>query len=37
MKSGKSYQLMKNKGKFVPHKGASQTAEFEVVKEHKTK
>ena len=37
MKSGKSYKLMKNTGKFVPHKGASQTAEFEVIKTHKTK
>jgi hypothetical protein len=26
---------MKNKGKFVPHKGASQTADFEVIKTHK--
>tara|TARA_R100001443_G_C3293381_1_gene163415 strand:- start:223 stop:375 length:153 start_codon:yes stop_codon:yes gene_type:complete len=37
MKSGKSFKLMKNKGKFVPHKGASETAEFEVVKTHRTK
>tara|TARA_X000001388_G_scaffold74081_1_gene66556 strand:- start:178 stop:318 length:141 start_codon:yes stop_codon:yes gene_type:complete len=35
MKVGKSYKLMKNKGKFVPHKGASQTADFEVIKNHK--
>ena len=35
MKVGKSYKLMKNKGKFVSHKGASQTADFEVIKTHK--
>lgn len=35
MKSGKSYKLMKNQGKFVAHKGASQTAEFDVVTKHK--
>ena len=35
MKVGKSYKLMKNRGKFVPHKGASQTADFEVIKTHK--
>ncbi len=37
MKSGRTFKLMKNKGKFVPHVGASETAEFEVVKTHKTK
>jgi|TARA_B100000035_G_scaffold300044_1_gene295275 hypothetical protein len=34
MKSGKTYKLMKHKGKFKPHKGASLTAEFEVQKTH---
>ena len=34
MKSGKSYKLMKNEGKFKSHKGASLTAEFEVQKTH---
>ena len=28
-------RLMKNNGKFVPHKGASTSAEFEVIKKHK--
>jgi|TARA_R110000824_G_scaffold230173_1_gene417806 hypothetical protein len=28
-------KLMKNTGKFKPHKGASLTANFEVQKEHK--
>jgi len=35
MKVGKGYRLMKNKGKFVPHKGASTSAEFEVITKHK--
>jgi hypothetical protein len=35
MKVGKSYKLMKNNGKFVPHKGASTSAKFEVTKKHK--
>jgi hypothetical protein len=35
MKDGKTYKLMKHSGKFVPHKGASQTAEFKVIKKHK--
>ena len=30
-----SFKLMKHKGKFVPHKGASLTAKFEVQKKHK--
>ena len=34
MKSGKTYKLMKHKGKFKPHKGASLTSEFEVQKTH---
>jgi hypothetical protein len=36
MKKGKNnYKLMKHTGKFVPHKGASLTAKFEVQKKHK--
>jgi len=35
MKSGKSYKLMKHSGKFVKHKGASLTANFEIQKVHK--
>ncbi len=35
MKSGKSYKLMKHTGKFVPHKGASLSANFEIQKKHK--
>ncbi len=35
MKVGKSYKLMKNNGKFVPHKGASTSAKFDVIKKHK--
>jgi len=35
MKSGKTYKLMKHKGKFVKHKGASLTANFEIQKVHK--
>jgi|TARA_R100000234_G_C4953168_1_gene158317 hypothetical protein len=30
-----SYKLMKHKGKFVPHKGASLKANFEIQKLHK--
>ena len=30
-----SYNLMKHKGKFVPHKGASMQANFKVQKVHK--
>ena len=38
MKSGKSYKLMKNpSGGYKPHKGASQSANFEVQKVHKDK
>ena len=29
------YKLMKHTGKFVPHKGASLAAKFEVQKKHK--
>jgi len=36
MKSGSSYKLMKHSGKFVPHKGASLTAKFKVLKKHKS-
>ena len=36
MKKGKNnYKLMKHTGKFVPHKGASLSAKFEVQKKHK--
>ena len=36
MKQSKGgYKLMKHTGKFVPHKGASLTAKFEVQKKHK--
>ena len=36
MKKGKNnYKLMKHTGKFVPHKGASLSAKFEVHKKHK--
>ena len=35
MKSGKTYKLMKHSGKFVKHKGASLTANFEIQKVHK--
>lgn len=35
MKSGNGYRLMKHKGTFVPHKGASLFAPFEVVTKHK--
>ncbi len=35
MKDGKTFRLMKNNGKFVPHKGASTSAEFEVITKHK--
>ena len=35
MKAGKSYKLMKHSGKFVPHKGASMSANFQVQKKHK--
>ena len=35
MKKGKNnYKLMKHTGKFVPHKGASLTANFSVQKMH---
>lgn len=38
MKSGKSYKLMKNpSGGYKPHKGASQSANFQVQKVHKGK
>ena len=30
-----SYKLMKHKGKFVPHKGATLSANFEIQKGHK--
>jgi hypothetical protein len=36
MKSGKGFKLMKNpRGGYVPHKGASKKASFEVQKIHK--
>ena len=36
MKKGKNnYKLMKHTGKFVPHKGASLMAKFEIQKIHK--
>jgi len=35
MKQGRSYKLMKHTGKFVPHKGASLYASFNVQKVHK--
>lgn len=35
MKRGNGYRLMKHKGQFVPHKGASLFAPFEVVTKHK--
>ena len=36
MKKGKNnYKLMKHTGKFVPHKGASLAAKFEVQKKHR--
>ena len=35
MKSGKGFKLMKHKGKFVKHKGASLEANFAVQKVHK--
>ena len=35
-KKGKNnYKSMKHTGKFVPHKGASLTAKFEIQKKHK--
>tara|TARA_R110001583_G_scaffold21725_2_gene82270 strand:- start:6179 stop:6340 length:162 start_codon:yes stop_codon:yes gene_type:complete len=37
MKKGKFYKLMKHTGKFKPHKGATLTASFEVIKSHGTK
>ena len=38
MKKGKNtYKLMAHSGKFVPHEGASLTAEFEIQKVHKSK
>ncbi len=36
MKVGKGYKLMKHTGKFVPHKGASLMAKFDVIKKHKS-
>ena len=35
MKKGSGFKLMKLQGKFVPHKGASQYASFDVQKKHK--
>ena len=35
MKAGKGYKLMKHTGKYVPHKGASLYANFEIQKKHK--
>ena len=35
MKNKKGYQLMKHKGKFVPHKGASLAVDFPIQKTHK--
>ncbi len=37
MKRGNGYRLMKHKGTFVPHRGASLFAPFEVVTKHKKK
>ena len=34
MKVGKGYRLMKNNGKFVPHKGASLYASFDIQTTH---
>ena len=37
MKKGPNeYKLMRHTGKFVPHKGASLVAEFEIQKRHKS-
>ena len=35
MKKGNTYSLMKHSGKFVPHKGASLHATFNIQKVHK--
>ena len=35
MKDGKSFKLMKHGKKYVPHKGASLYANFDVIKQHK--
>ena len=37
MKSGSSFKLMKHKGKFVAHKGASLTHNFAIQKLHAKK
>ena len=37
MKSGKGLKLMKHKGKFVPHKGASLSFNFAIQKLHAKK
>ena len=36
MKKGSGYNLMKHSGKFVPHKGASLYATFNIQKLHKS-
>ena len=35
MKQGKTISLMKHGKKYVPHKGASLSMDFKVVKQHK--
>ena len=35
MKDGKTYKLMKHSDKFVKHKGASLTADYPIIKNHK--
>jgi hypothetical protein len=35
MKAGKGFKLMKHSGKFVPHKGASLFASFDIQTKHK--
>mgnify|MGYP003109237796 CR=1 FL=1 len=35
MKDGKSFKLMKHKGKYKPHKGASLSINVPVIKKHK--
>jgi hypothetical protein len=35
MKQGKTVSLMKHGKKFVPHKGASLSLDFKVIKQHK--
>lgn len=35
MKQGKTVSLMKHGKKFVPHKGASLSLDFKIIKQHK--